>query len=167
MSKEKPVLIREFLKGQTLRDWQLNFKALHYLPHQHKHLIHALSQQVFKVPLSPTHSEYRVFRNGEGKENLHYDTLKKFCSVEICLNHKRPWPLFINHQREFQNTGREVSELQLTSGEIEEAKSFSSPFLLNPGDALFYCGFNYLHWREAIEAGNFCEMAFFHFESRN
>lgn len=166
MSKERPVLLREFLKGQTLRDWQLHFKSLHFLSNHHTTLIHSMSQQITRTSLTPTTYEFKVCRNGEGEEALHYDTRKKFWTMEICLNQKRPWPRFINHEQEFLNAGTEVTSLQLSRGEIEEAKVLSTSYLLNPGDAIFYCGFTQLHWRDSIELGNFCELVLFHFAPR-
>lgn len=167
MSKDRPVLLREFLKGQTLRDWQFQFKSLPFLHNHHRNLIHSLSQQMSKIPLHPTTCEAQTFRNGEGAEDLHYDGVKKSWTLEVCLNQRKPWPRFINHQLDFLKVGKELSSLQLTEGEIEEAKGLSTSYLLNPGDVIFYCGFSQLHWRDPIEAGNFCELALFHFEPRN
>jgi hypothetical protein len=56
-------------------------------------------------------------------------------TVDLCIDQKVPWGIFVDGEEYF----------------------------LNPGDALCYSGTDSPHYRNKIEKGNFCDLAFFHF----
>lgn len=166
MKKGQPILIREFLKGLTLQEWQDGLYARSFLHYQHQTLLLAVAQQVFQGPLRPSANYSGLFKENEGAEAIHYDVLEQEWTLEICFNQKRPWPFFINQENEFFNSGSSLKALELSKGEVQDLKDSSTSYVLNPGDALFFSGHQHPHWREPVQAGNFCERAFFYFESR-
>lgn len=166
MKKGQPLIVREFLKGSTLKEWQSHQHQKSFLSYQHHNLLLSFAQQILFVPLRPTQFSCHLFRETEGGEDLHYDLTSRTFAFEICLRQSGNWPFFINSCLEYQNSSPIQSKLELTNGEIEEIKLTSTPYLLNPGDLIFYSGVTSPHWRNSMPAGNFSERAFFYFESR-
>jgi hypothetical protein len=56
-------------------------------------------------------------------------------TIDLCIAQKKPWDIFV------------------------EEKAYT----LKEGEALCFSGTDQEHWREPIQKGNFCDLAFFHF----
>lgn len=93
--------------------------------------------------LKNTYTFASMYFEGAGECPKHVDRPQCKYTVDLCIGQKQVWPFFA----EF-------------GGEKLE-------FHLEPGDALILSGTDHPHWREKIQDGNFCDLAFFHFVDRN
>ena len=111
--------------------------------------------KIFGEKLKPSYSYLSMYFVGEGVCPLHVDREQCYMTVDVCINQKGPWPLYVNHEVPYHNE----NDPEL----IEKVKKTSKAYVLEPGDALCYSGTLHGHWRDVIQPGNFCDLAFFHF----
>ena len=152
----------EFLKTdkETKRDDQLYFRK--EVPNDpfFSFLHHSLFQHEIKnktgLDLIPTYCFASMYEEGKGICPLHIDREQCYLTLDICIDQKGPWGLYVN--------GKEHLSLDhLNEAELQNVRDESEEYLMNPGDALIYFGSSQPHWRKKIQTGNFCDLVFFHF----
>ena len=93
-----------------------------------------IASEIFGELVKPSY----VFLSMYGKDGicpLHTDRPQCKYTIDYCISQKEPWEIFVNDK----------------------------PYLLNENDALCYSGTDQPHYRNTIQDGNFCNLAFFHF----
>ncbi len=90
---------------------------------------------IFGNAVKPSYVFVSMYDDERSVCPVHIDNADCRFTIDVCLNQKSVWPLFINDQ----------------------------PYELNPGDAVCYSGTHQPHYREKIQPGNFCDLVFFHF----
>ena len=93
-----------------------------------------LAERVSGLNVKPSYAFLSLY-GADGICPKHTDRPQCVFTVDLCIEQREVWPLFVD--------GR--------------------PYLLNEGDALCYWGTEQAHWRERIQPGNHCSLAFFHF----
>jgi hypothetical protein len=136
--------------------------------HKLLRMITPQAQALFGPDVRPNFSFMSCYLPDQGFCPVHYDVPECHRTIEVCLNQREPWPLFINH-RDSETNARvlrrmaEAGNYRLTLSEMEELKREGTAYLMQPGDAICYSGTGNAHWRETIQPGNFCDLVFFHF----
>jgi hypothetical protein len=183
----KPFLIKNFLSDKVLRLFQTYIEQLkangEILPQDHQfkrftyhndpkfQLFHhefvaPMVMKLYSQSLRPSYNFLSCYIPGEGECPIHVDRPTCFVTVDICLNQSKPWPLYVNSSRNFNNNGVDIF-FERDVEERERIKQGSEEFLMEPGDALCYSGSNHAHWRKPIDQDNFCDLVFFHFVPEN
>lgn len=122
----------------------------------HQDIFSPIVQKKVGKILKPSYNFLAFYHMNEGICPVHLDRPQCYITLDICLNQKKIWPLYINVDRhEFIDP--EDSDL------IEKIKKESQQFDLNPGDGLIYSGTEQPHWRNKIDTDNYCHLVFFHF----
>lgn len=176
MKMERPILIRKFLKPEILSKIQKALRVARGSPELqtdttlvHRHYVHnnpvldlfhseviaKETQAIFGEKLKPSYSFASLYFEGKGFCPLHTDRPQCYRTIDVCINQKQPWPLFINHLDGWNEN--------LTQDERERIKQRSVEYVLEPGDAICYSGTDHPHWRNTIDEGNSCDLVFFHF----
>lgn len=127
------------------------------------HHTHAweVARRVFPEELKPSYSFISLYEK-EGVCPLHIDRPQCYYTIDVCINQAKPWPLYVNSQEKFLSYPIYL-ERQYETALVDEVKATSTEFLMNPGDAICYSGTHHPHWRNPIDADNFCDLIFFHF----
>lgn len=100
-------------------------------------------EKLLNRELKPSYVFASMYFTGAGECPKHTDRPQCKYTVDLCIGQKEVWPFFAE-----------------VDGKTER-------FDLEPGDALILSGTDHLHWREKIQDGNFCDLAFFHFVDRS
>lgn len=119
-------------------DRKIFFRKQAYNPPTFKELHHLMLDRVsdfFPEKVKPAYVFISMYDHEKSICPLHTDREQCKYTVDLCIDQKESWPLFID----------------------------DIPYILNPGDAVVYSGTDHPHYREQISAGNFCDLAFFHF----
>lgn len=119
-----------------------------------------LFSKIIKIDLIPSYSFISMYTEGKGICPLHIDREQCHLTVDICIDHLEPWPIYINHAMSA------LTEADLFE-KNEEIKKGSLEYILMPGDAVIYSGTNHPHWRNQIKVNNFCDLVFFHFVAKD
>ena len=99
------------------------------------------TEEFLKRKLKPSYNFTSLYFEGAGACPKHTDRPPCRYTVDLCINQKKPWPLFA--------VG-------------EDGKEYKSE--LEIGDAMILSGTNHEHWREPMQGeDNFCHLVFFHF----
>lgn len=109
------------------------------------------ASQLFEEKLKPSYVFLSMYFEGEGKCPLHVDRPQCYRTIDVCLNQKEVWPIYVNHTQKWDENKQ------------EEIRKNSKPYLLEIGDAVCYSGTHHPHFRNDSEEGNFCDLVFFHF----
>lgn len=104
------------------------FKALH-------NVFLMTGKEYFPEKVKPTYCFVSMYDEPRSICPKHIDRPQCKYTIDVCLDQKEPWEIFINDE----------------------------PFILNPGDAVIYSGTDHPHYRNQIAEGNFCDLAFFHY----
>jgi hypothetical protein len=126
VSEDREIFFRKQVHNPDL------FKALHIL-------MESRACEIFKDDVKPSYVFVSMYDDDRAICPLHTDRPQCKYTIDLCLNQKEPWDIFIN----------------------DEAYS------LNPGDAVAYSGTDHPHYRNQIAKGNFCDLAFFHFVQKS
>lgn len=125
------------------------FKELHHT------LFLPLVMKKIMQPLKASYNFLSFYDRPESVCPLHMDREQCYLTLDLCLDIKKPWPLYVYPQN---YPGGQVPE-----DKAEEVKKNCLPILLNAGDAVIYSGSRQPHWRSEMGPGNSCDMVFFHF----
>ena len=93
------------------------------------------ANELFPEAVKPSYAYVSMYEDERSICPLHTDREQCKYTVDLCLDQGKVWPIFIN----------------------------GLAYDLNPGDAVVYSGTDHPHYRNQIEKGNFCHLAFFHF----
>lgn len=124
----------------------------------HKSYVEPRACQLFKEELKASYVYTSLYDTGKGFCPVHTDRPQCYRTIDVCVNQKRPWPIYVLSQLDHP-------ELDLENE--ESIKKLSEEFILEPGDALLYSGTEFPHWRNKIQPDNFCDLVFFHFVNKN
>lgn len=118
---------REIFFRKSVRNYPMFLQLLGQLTDE--------ATSIFGVPVKPTATYVSMYDEDRSICPIHVD--KPYCqfTIDVCLNTKEVWPLFIDGE----------------------------PYELSPGDAVCYSGTGHPHYRNQIAPGNFCDMVFFHY----
>lgn len=94
----------------------------------------SIAEKVFPEPVKPSYVFLSMYGDG-GICPLHTDRPQCKYTIDLCISQKEPWPIYVNDQ----------------------------PYILEPNQALAYSGTDHPHYRNEIDKGNFCNLAFFHY----
>jgi len=122
VEEERRIFFRKQVHSPAL------FKALHLLMTDRAH-------EFFGEKVKPSYAFVSMYDDERSICPLHTDRDPCKYTVDLCLNQKNPWGIFVNGEEYF----------------------------LEKGDALIYSGTDHPHYRNLIEKDNFCDLAFFHF----
>ncbi len=156
----------EFLKTdvETKGDDQLYFRKEvpndPFFSFLHHSLFHLEVKNKTGLDLIPTYCFASMYEEGKGICPLHIDREQCYLTLDICINQKDPWALYVNKKEHLSLDNLSEDELKSVCDESDE-------YLMNPGDALIYFGSSQPHWRKKIQNGNFCDLVFFHFVPAN
>lgn len=119
-------------------DREVFFRKQVHNPHLFRAL-HALMKkracETFGEEVKPSYVFVSMYDDDRAICPLHTDREQCKYTIDLCLDQKEPWEIFIN----------------------------DVAYLLEPGDAVVYSGTDHPHYRNRIAKGNFCDLAFFHF----
>jgi len=104
------------------------FKALHFLMNER-------ASEIFPEKVKPSYAFVSMYEDERSICPLHTDRPQCKYTIDLCIDQKIPWGIFINDEE----------------------------YILNAGDAVCYSGTDHPHYRNVIEKDNFCDLAFFHF----
>lgn len=124
------------LVDSPLTDTQFNRHHLHnepFLAAVHPTLTDYMSE-VAGQKVKPSYCFLSIYRQG-GICPLHTDRPQCKYTLDLCISQSKPWPLFVD----------------------------GAPYYLRENDALIYSGTDSPHYRDRLEDGNHCTLAFFHF----
>lgn len=173
---EKPILIRNFLSPlllnkirQILEGAKTGPDVLHDSKTFHRNFIHnnplidlihteliaKEAPRIFGEKLKPSYSFASFYTEGKGICPLHTDREQCYRTIDICINQKKEWPLYINHVDKLPD--------QLSAEQEQLIKERSVAYVLQPGDAICYSGTDHPHWRNQIDEDNTSDLVFFHF----
>ena len=93
-----------------------------------------IADETFGEPVKPSYVFLSMYGEG-GICPLHTDRPQCKYTIDLCISQGKPWPIYVDDQ----------------------------PYLLEENEALAYSGTDQPHYRETIQLGNFCNLAFFHF----
>lgn len=130
----------------------------------HEQIFTTIAIKNFKENLKPSYHFVAFYEEGQGILPLHADKSQCYLTIDLCINHKEPWVIYINDE-DLVPPDTFIDFLKLNETEQEYYRSRSKPYYLNPGDALFYNGTQFPHWRPKIQQENFCDVVLFHFVS--
>jgi hypothetical protein len=135
-----------------------NYPVLNIIHHSY---LLEVAEKVFGEKLKPSYSFLSLYYEGKGICPYHADRPQCYRTIDICLNQNEIWPIYIA-----SSFDRILSKEELIQqrGEIQKK---GKRYDLNPGDALCFAGSAHPHWRDVIQPGNFCDLAFFHFVPEN
>ncbi len=128
----------------------------------HVKLFNPLANKYFHEDLKPSYSLVALYDQNESICPYHVDRKECYRTIDLCINQDKPWPLYIAHEGIDINVTADQYE-----GRQEDYKKLGQEYLLNPGDAVFYSGTQFPHWRNKIQKDNFCQMVFFHFVAKD
>jgi hypothetical protein len=158
-----PTIIKEVFPGEVFDDLQMHIREVrrafegtpfhdrhhdvdnkfnrwywHNLPllrrlHYSSHL-QRIAETIFPEPVKPSYVFLSLYGEG-GICPLHTDRPQCKYTIDLCVSQRNPWPIFVSDQ----------------------------PYLLNPNEALAYSGTDHPHYRNTIDPGNYCNLAFFHY----
>lgn len=178
----EPIVIRGLFSGETLQQMQqyaemlkqspqiwhdkeiFQRRCVHndvYLKKVHEQLL-PVAIKTFSEILKPSYNYCSFYDEGKGVCPLHIDRPQCYRTIDICLNQKEPWPIYISPEY-VTDKSKHTDYFKLPPEKADPLKKGTVPYLLNPGDAVCYSGSKQIHWRDHIQAGNFCDLAFFHF----
>lgn len=121
----------------------------------HSEVVAKRTFELFGEKLKPSYSFVAMYLTGKGIVPIHVDREQCYLTVDVCINQKEVWPIYVNHKETFNNERDNDLRERLRNG--------SDKYLLNPGDAVCYSGTMHPHYRDRIQEGNWCDLAFFHF----
>jgi hypothetical protein len=90
---------------------------------------------LFGEPVKRSYSFLSMYDDERSICPLHTDRPQCKYTVDLCIDFKTPWNIFISDQA----------------------------YHLEKGDAVAYSGTDNPHYRNLIQPGNFCDLVFFHF----
>ena len=122
----------------------------------HHSLFHHEVMNKTGLNVKPTYCFASMYYEGLGICPIHIDREQCYLTLDICIDQKEPWPLYVNAKDHH-------SLDQLSGVELQKVKDESDEYLMNPGDALIYFGSSQPHWRQRLGPGNYCDLVFFHF----
>ena len=111
---------------------------------------------MFGEPLKASYSFLSMYLEGKGQCPLHVDRPQCYRTIDVCLNQKKPWAIYVNH------------EMAWDESKQEEICATAKEYLLGAGQALCYSGTDHPHFRKPMtetpgQEENFVDLAFFHF----
>lgn len=98
---------------------------------------------------------------GEGKCDPHMDEPYSMYTLDYCIEQNCDWPIWFSRTVDWPTleTAREWD-----SGRLKDDASLAfTPKVLKPNNAVFFSGSSQWHYRDAIPAGGFCSLLFFHY----
>jgi hypothetical protein len=118
------------------------------------------ASEIFEEELKPSYVFLSMYFEGKGNCPLHVDRPQCYRTIDLCINQKRPWGIFVN------------SKMNWDEDKKEEMMQSADEYILSPGDALAYSGTQNPHFRKPMkeipeQADNFVDLAFFHFVPKN
>lgn len=163
MNSFKPFVVKGFYPKELIELLKLqvsNMKAddfadvdnsVFYRKQVHNHplfqaLHHLMVDRVSKILNRPLVASYvftSMYFEGAGECPKHVDRPQCQYTVDLCIDQREIWPFFAETE----------------PGNPQSVQKFE----LEPGDALILSGTEHPHWREKIQPGNYCDLAFFHF----
>lgn len=105
-----------------------------FLINLHKKLLPLVCEK-FNKKLKRSYVFLSMYKIGEGFCPVHKDRPQCRYTLDLCLDQKEPWPIYIDDQE----------------------------FMLNENEAMLYSGTEHFHYRNKIQKDNYCSLAFFHF----
>lgn len=93
-----------------------------------------LTESIFPEPVKPSYVFLSLYGEG-GICPLHTDRPQCKYTLDLCISQRNSWPIYVNDQ----------------------------PYFLEPNQALAYSGTDHPHYRDEIDKGNYCNLAFFHY----
>lgn len=129
----------------------------------HKEMMTPIAIKKFQEPLEDTFHFVASYRQGEGLLAMHSDVPECYQTIDICVDQNEPWPFYINH-RDLVPDGGKIDFHLLPEDSMANYRKNSTEYILNPGDAIFYSGTRFPHWRDKIQPNNFCDMILFFFK---
>lgn len=92
------------------------------------------ASELIGVKVKKSYAFLSMYR-GEGICPLHTDRPQCKFTIDLCISQSKPWAIYVDGKK----------------------------YWLEENDALVYSGSDSPHYRNKIEPGNFCNLAFFHF----
>ncbi len=124
----------------------------------HKKFFNNIAKKHFEEQLKPSCSLASLYDVGKGNCSYHIDRPPCYRTIDLCVNQVRPWSIYVTHEH---------TDLDIPKQDYFTKKDFfldhGVEYILEPGDALFYSGTQFPHWRSKMEEDNFCHMVLFHF----
>jgi hypothetical protein len=106
---------------------------------------------LFSEKLKPSYVFLSMYFEGQGQCPIHVDRPQCYRTIDVCLNQKKVWPIYVNHEHEYDEKNIGLIKVHATAYELEI------------GDAVCYSGTHHPHFRNGSDSDNFCDLAFFHF----
>lgn len=180
----KPFIVKNLIKHDVLKQWQAIIEEMKsskllqsdtiipnrkyffnhpFFQHLHQNYFTPLALKHFKEDLKPTYSLAIFYEQGKGFLPLHADKPQCYLTVDLCLNQRQQWPIFINDE-DVLSPDQFFDFEKISEEQKDQYRNNSKPYYLNPGDAIFYSGTQCAHWRNTIQEDNFCDVILFHFE---
>lgn len=140
-------MFREYWQNHPL------FRALHQT--------YCLEQanKLFGEEVKPSYSYLAMYFESKGVVPLHVDRPPCKYTIDVCLEQREEWPIFVNDQDKMTLTDC----FEMSEDQKQQIKDRSTPYILQPGDALCYSGTDHPHWRSPIQEGNQSTLVFFHY----
>jgi hypothetical protein len=120
--------------------------------------INKIANEYFAEPLKPSYVFASLYHKSEGYCQYHVDRPQCYRTIDCCIDQNEPWPLYIAHQ----DTDPTYDSRHYLEKE-DYYRSLGKEYIMEPGDAVFYSGTQFPHWRNKIQKDNFCDLLFFHF----
>lgn len=96
----------------------------------------SVAEKVFPEAVKPSYVFLSMYGEG-GICPLHTDRPQCKYTIDLCISQRNTWPIIISDK----------------------------PYVLEPNQAVAYSGTDHPHYRNVIDEGNFCNLAFFHYVS--
>ena len=136
----------------------------------HNKLLLSLANDLFEEKLKPSYCLLSSYDKVESYCPIHVDRPPCYRTINLCLDQKEIWPIFVNSKNEIREVCQFIPDMVLPFLEKQKMDMIyetSTAYELKPGQALCYAGTEQPHWRNKISPGNFCDLIFFHFVPEN
>lgn len=182
---QTPFIVKDLVAKEVLRHFQIYCETLksspllkkdsteinRYYVHDdpffkkvHTNFFTPVAIKHFKEDLKPTYNFVSFYEQSIGILPLHADKFECYLTIDLCLNQKEVWPIYINND-DLVPESTYIDFFAMNETQKDFYMKRSKPYLLQPGDALFYSGSKFPHWRPKIQDKNFCDVVLFHFVS--
>ena len=134
----------------------------------HKTLLYRIAKETFKSELVPTMSFLSDYYPKDGNCPIHYDLEECYYTIIIAVDLSAPWPIYLNLMEQYQNKSskpRIAIDMDMIEPELfKDIINTQTEINLNNGDALFFSGHKYFHWRKKLENDKGAITASFHYK---
>lgn len=110
--------------------------------------------------LTPSYNFLSLYREN-GKCEPHMDEPCSMYTLDYCIDQSDLWPISFSDIIDWQSLGDQGSIAQSRKTRLSNL-SYSS-YVLEPNDALLFCGSSQMHYRDTIPNRGFCDLLFFHY----